>query len=77
VDFDVFVHATAPIEGNTYDGSEYDLTLATGQGGIDAALRLVNINDGFTGEAPDLGAFECDVPPPHFVPRPHSVSAAP
>ncbi len=76
VDFDVFVRAMAPVEGHTYDESEYDLTLATGQVGIDAALRLVNINDGFTGEAPDLGAFERDVPPPHFGPRPPSAAGS-
>jgi hypothetical protein len=31
---------------------------------------LPNINDGYTGRAPDLGAFELDRPIPHYGPRP-------
>jgi len=31
---------------------------------------LPNINDGFTGRAPDLGAYEIDRPIPQYGPRP-------
>jgi hypothetical protein len=27
---------------------------------------LPNVNDGFTGKAPDLGAYESGVPVPHY-----------
>ncbi len=32
--------------------------LLPGSPGLDAGLRLPNFNDGFTGAAPDIGAFE-------------------
>jgi len=32
-----------------------------------------NINDGFTGKAPDIGAYEIGKPKPHYGPRPRSV----
>jgi hypothetical protein len=30
---------------------------------------LPNITDGYLGRAPDLGAYEFGVPPPHYGPR--------
>ncbi len=33
---------------------------------VDAGVRLPNINDDFTGRAPDLGAVERGVPPPQY-----------
>jgi hypothetical protein len=36
---------------------------------IDAGVPLPTINDGFTGKAPDLGAYEFDRPVPHYGPR--------
>src|ERR1039457_2735774 len=41
-----------------------DVTLAPGSGAIDRGLVLPNINDGFTGAAPDLGALEVGCPEP-------------
>ena len=35
-----------------------DVTLAAGSNAIDRGVRLANINDGFRGTAPDLGALE-------------------
>ncbi len=37
---------------------------------VDAGIALSNINDGFNGNAPDLGAFETGQPLPHYGPRP-------
>ena len=36
---------------------------------IDTGAVLQNITDGFTGRAPDLGAYEYGVPLPHYGPR--------
>lgn len=50
------------------------LTLKSGTNtAIDAGIAMPNINDGFTGSAPDLGAYECGVTPVHYGPRHLSV----
>ena len=36
---------------------------------IDAGAALPNINDSFSGKAPDLGAYESGRPLPHYGPR--------
>ena len=41
-----------------------------GSRAVDAGLVLPNINDGFTGRAPDLGAIESGQPLLHIGPRP-------
>lgn len=46
-----------------------DLRLRRGTAAIDAGQRLPNINDGFTGRAPDLGAYELGQPLPRYGPR--------
>ena len=33
---------------------------------IDGGVRIPNFNDGYTGEAPDIGAFELGRPPLKF-----------
>lgn len=53
-----------------YDPEEMDLRLRAGSVAIDAGVILPNINNDFTGEAPDLGAYERMVPPPIYGPRP-------
>ena len=50
-----------------------DLRIATGSPAADAALLLPNINDGFTGQAPDIGAYEIGKPLPRYGPRPRGV----
>jgi hypothetical protein len=69
VDFDVFVRASPVQDGKTYQTSDFDLRLRTGGKAIDAGVRLPNINDDFTGSAPDLGALEHGRPLPHYGPR--------
>jgi hypothetical protein len=44
-------------------------TLEPGCNAIDAGEVLANLNDGFAGDAPDLGAYEQGMPPPHYGPR--------
>ena len=46
------------------------MTLKAGCGAVDAGAILPNINDGFIGSAPDLGAYELGRPLPTYGPRP-------
>jgi hypothetical protein len=50
-----------------------DLTLAANSGALDRGVYLPNINDGFTGAAPDLGALERGCPAPLYGPRPEGM----
>ncbi|MBI4877272.1 MAG: right-handed parallel beta-helix repeat-containing protein [Acidobacteria bacterium] len=50
-----------------------DLRLRPGSNAVDAGAVLANINDGFTGKAPDLGAYELGRELPHYGPRPEGV----
>lgn len=52
-----------------------DLRLSPECEAIDAGVVLPNINDGYRGKAPDLGAFERGQPLPHFGPRPQDSPA--
>ena len=52
-----------PLEAN-------DLRLKPGTAAVDSGEVLPNFNDGFTGRAPDLGAYELGSEPPHYGPRP-------
>jgi len=45
------------------------MTLAPGCNAIDAGVALPNINDGFSGSAPDLGAYEVGAELPVYGPR--------
>ena len=51
-----------------YDGGNGsgEFALKPGSAGHDAGLRLPNFNDSFTGEGPDMGAFESGSPPLRF-----------
>jgi hypothetical protein len=53
------------------------MTLNAGCNAIDAGLILPNINDGFAGAAPDLGAHELGQPLPTYGPRPQGQLSAP
>ena len=46
-----------------------DLLPRAGTAVVDAGLRLPNVNDGFRGRAPDIGAYEAGSDLPHFGPR--------
>jgi hypothetical protein len=47
-----------------------DLRLAAGTAAVDAGALLPTVNDGFAGDAPDLGAYELGQPTPWYGPRP-------
>lgn len=51
-----------------YDPDGMDFRLKRGSAAIDRGVRLPGINDGFTGRAPDLGAYEMGTPVPHYGP---------
>lgn len=72
VDYDSFVDAGMPdlaTPTRLYNPAEVDLRLQRGSAAIDAGLVLPNINDGHAGHAPDLGAYEYGLNPPHYGPR--------
>jgi MYXO-CTERM domain-containing protein len=50
-----------------------DVALANGSNAIDKATLLANINDGFKGAGPDLGALELGCPQPIYGPRPEGI----
>jgi len=52
-----------PVETN-------DLRLNPGSRAVDAGEVLPNVNDGYQGKAPDLGAYEVGDDLPHYGPRP-------
>ncbi len=53
--------------------SPQDVSLAYGSPALDRGLILPNINDGYTGAGPDLGALESGCPQPSYGPRPAGV----
>jgi hypothetical protein len=72
LDYDIFVKVTEPDKSDAqrfYNPEDFDFRLRPGSAAIDAGTLLPTITDGFTGKAPDLGAFELDKPLPHYGPR--------
>jgi hypothetical protein len=76
VDYDVFMDVK-PLDAQdartvqkVYKAENIDFRLKPGSAAVDRGVALPNINDGFTGRAPDLGALEVGRPTPHFGPRP-------
>ena len=53
------------------------LTLKPDCNAVDAGVVLPNIDDGFTGSAPDLGAYELGQPAIAYGPRPATIPSAP
>ena len=62
--------ANARVTLRLYTFRDYDFRLRPGSAAIDHGVPIPNVNDGFTGTAPDLGAFEAGQPLPVFGPRP-------
>jgi hypothetical protein len=50
--------------------SRNDLRLKSGTTAVDAGEVLPGLNDGYVGQAPDLGAYELGSELPHYGPRP-------
>jgi hypothetical protein len=72
VDFDVFEKAQVPDKNDPqhlYNPEDFDFRLRSGSAALDGATTLPTITDGYTGPAPDLGAYERGLPIPHYGPR--------
>src|SRR5579872_7257288 len=69
IDYDVFVKVAKPDMTDpqrVYDPSGFNFELRPGSAAVDAGVVLPNINDDFTGRAPDLGAYELGKPVPQY-----------
>jgi hypothetical protein len=75
VDYDVFESLRPPATpdsskpGIPYEAVDLNFKLKAGGKAVDAGVRLPNVNDGFAGRAPDLGAYEVGQPAPVYGPR--------
>jgi hypothetical protein len=72
VDFDGFARVTSPDKADPqhlYNPEDFDFRLRPGSAAVDAGVELPTITDGFTGRAPDLGAYELGKPLPQYGPR--------
>jgi hypothetical protein len=79
VDYDVFRNVRMPDASDPqrlYRTADYDFRLKPGSVAVDAGIELPSITDGFSGKAPDLGAYESDQPLPHYGSRLLSGSGA-
>jgi hypothetical protein len=75
VDYSVFVNAGPPDLKNPTKlvaPDEVDLRLRARSDAVDAGTVLPGLTDGFTGRAPDLGAYEQGADAPHYGPRPRA-----
>src|SRR5262249_24171826 len=74
-DYDIFENLKPPSvpdsskPGLPYDAVDLNFKLKPGSKAVDAGMRIPNVNDGFTGRAPDLGAYEVGQPIPIYGPR--------
>jgi len=72
IDYDIFQNVAMPDPldpRKLYHPDDFDFRLRPNAVAVDAGVVLPNINDGFTGNAPDLGAYEVGQPLPHYGPR--------
>ena len=59
-----------PVWATAHGSPACDFRLRPGCAAEDAGLMLPKINVGYTGRAPDLGAYEIGRSLPHYGPRP-------
>jgi hypothetical protein len=72
IDYNVFRNVRPPDPSRPhaiYPVGDLDFQLRPGSAAVDAGVVLPNVNDGFTGKAPDLGALELGQPVPVYGPR--------
>jgi len=72
VDYDIFEKVQKPdpeLPHAVYTAENFDFRLRKASAAVDAGLVLPNVNDGFTGKAPDLGALEYGRQAPVYGPR--------
>jgi hypothetical protein len=73
VNYDIFLKVAPPDTNDrtiVYKAEDVDFRLRPNAVAVDAGCILPNVNDNFTGGAPDLGALEVDRPVPIYGPRP-------
>ena len=72
IDYDVFVNVP-PLDTTNpeklHTAATVDFRLKPRSKAVDAGVILPNVNDGFAGRAPDLGAYEYGKPLPQYGPR--------
>ena len=72
VDFDIFEQMSPPDPAKrhaAYHAMDLNFKLKPGSKAVDAGVVLPTVNDGFAGQAPDLGALEAGQPVPKYGPR--------
>ncbi len=72
LDFNSFADVPIPDKADPqrlYLPEELDFRLRPASPAVDAGIELPTITDGFSGKAPDLGAYELGAPVPHYGPR--------
>jgi hypothetical protein len=72
VDYQIFQKVLPPDpekRGHVYTLDGFDFRLVVDAAAVNKGTRLPNLNDHFTGRAPDLGALELDKEVPHYGPR--------
>jgi hypothetical protein len=72
VDYDIFQNVRPPDPTQPhriYELGDMDFRIRAGSRAVDAGCVLPNVNDGFAGRAPDLGALELGQPVPVVGPR--------
>lgn len=69
VDHDVFPQASPPKRSVTSTPDRWDLRLRPTSVAVDRGCVLPNVNDAYTGTAPDLGCHELESGLPHYGPR--------
>ncbi len=80
VGLDAFVNVKPTDESDPrtlYAPETLDFRLKPRSAAIDKGIQLPTITDGFTGKAPDLGAYEFGTTPPHYGPLVWPVGDAP
>ncbi|MEZ5400091.1 MAG: carbohydrate-binding family 9-like protein [Bryobacteraceae bacterium] len=73
LDYDAFENLRPPDASKPhaiYRAEDLDFRLAPGGKAVDGGVRIPNVNDGFSGKAPDLGAYEAGQETPSYGPRP-------
>ena len=75
MDYDIFQHVPmlnaqdlSTIQ-KIHDAKDLDFSLKPGSAAVDRGAAIPNVTNGYSGNAPDLGALESGQPMPHYGPR--------
>ncbi len=73
VDYSVFENLRAPDAEKPHaihEPRDLNFRLSPSGKAVDAGVKIPNVNEGYSGSAPDLGAYEVGQPAPHYGPLP-------